>query len=818
MTQKYTVLLEKVLKSARVFAAGNGYDYAETAHVLAGMLSVNDSFAQNILDDRDVTLEMVLEEIEHNRLPDKVLEIGQVHLSPKVEHLLIEAETLAAQNHLSETGSEHLLYVLLTDDDNVAKKILELNKIKLSDILNDLLEFGNMTVKKPRRAIMPMSKRQAAQGVSETSVTPTLDSVARDVTADARNGLIDPMIGRDKEIERVVHILSRRTKNNPVLVGEPGVGKSAIIEGLAQRMIDGEVPLDMQGVRLMSLSIANVVAGTKFRGEFEDRMMAIVDEASKDDKTIVFIDELHTIVGAGGGADSVTDASNIMKPALARGDFQLIGATTFHEYQKYIEKDAALERRFAKVIVEEPTFDESIAILQGLKPKFETFHHVTFEPEAIRTAVQLSVRYMPSRRLPDKAIDLLDEAAATVKLSIKSNLSQQSQLDKEILAMDAQLQNAVTSHDLKEAKVFNQELQKLEIKRDKMTIKLSRARAAKVAESDVYAVVSNLTGVPVSQMTKNEMTRLVNLEKELHKRVVGQSEAVTAVASAIRRSRSGISDDKRPMGSFMFLGPTGVGKTELAKALAETVFGDENSMIRLDMSEYMEKFNSSRLVGAPPGYVGYDEGGQLTEQVRNKPYAVVLFDEAEKAHPDVFNLLLQILDDGFITDGKGRKVDFRNTIIIMTSNLGATALRDDKTVGFGAVDMSTNYAAMKSRILEELKKQYRPEFLNRIDEKIVFRSLTENELSDIVKIMAKPLIKRLAERHISLKISASAYQLIAKNGFDPEYGARPIRKALEKKLENPLSDKILSGEIIAGSTVNVGVSSEEIILKVKKSQ
>ncbi|MDN6030447.1 MAG: ATP-dependent Clp protease ATP-binding subunit, partial [Lactococcus plantarum] len=701
---------------------------------------------------------------------------------------------------------------ILVDDDNVAKKILELNKIKITEIIKDLVELGNMSVKKiSRKAVTPMGKRDAASGVSPTSITPTLDSVARDVTEDARQGRIDPMIGREKEIERVIHILSRRTKNNPVLVGEPGVGKSAIIEGLAQRMIDGNIPINMQGYRLMSLNIANVVAGTKFRGEFEDRMTAIVEEVSQDANTIVFVDELHTIVGAGGGTDSVTDASNIMKPALARGDFKLIGATTFNEYQKYIEKDAALERRFAKVIVDEPSSDETIEILKGLKGKFEAFHHVNFEAAAIKAAVELSVRYMPSRRLPDKAIDLLDEAAAAVKISAKSNLAQQSEIDKKIRSLEENLQDAVLSQSFDKAKTLNQELLAYEAKRETVT----RANyVASVKENDIFSVVSLLTGVPITQMTKNEMKRLVNLEKLLHQRVIGQSEAVDAVAKAIRRNRSGISDGKRPIGSFMFLGPTGVGKTELAKALAETVFGDENSMIRIDMSEYMEKFNTSRLIGAPPGYVGYEEGGQLTEQVRNKPYSVVLLDEAEKAHPDVFNLLLQILDDGFVTDGKGRKVDFRNTIIIMTSNLGATAIRDDKTVGFGVSSKSVEYLAMKSRILEELKKQYRPEFLNRIDESIVFHALTEKELSDIVKIMAQPLIKRLAQRNITLKISASAYQLIAKNGFDPEYGARPIRKAIEKQVEDQLADKLLTGEISSGSQVTIGARNKGMTFKV----
>lgn len=812
MTSNYTLILNEILKTARIYAAGNGADYAETQHILAGMLSISDSFSQNILTDHDVTLDMVLDEIEQPELPEKAKEITAIAFSPKVSRLLDESELLAQQNKLSETGSEHLLYCILVDDDNVAKKILELNKIKITEIIKDLVELGNMSVKKiSRKAVTPMGKRDAASGVSPNSITPTLDSVARDVTEDARQGRIDPMIGREKEIERVIHILSRRTKNNPVLVGEPGVGKSAIIEGLAQRMIDGNIPVNMQGYRLMSLNIANVVAGTKFRGEFEDRMTAIVEEVSQDANTIVFVDELHTIVGAGGGTDSVTDASNIMKPALARGEFKLIGATTFNEYQKYIEKDAALERRFAKVIVDEPSSDETIEILKGLKGKFEAFHHVNFDEAAIKAAVELSVRYMPSRRLPDKAIDLLDEAAAAVKISAKSNLAQQSEIDKKIRSLEESLQEAVLNQAFDEAKTLNQDLLAYEAKRENVT---SDTYVASVKENDIFSVVSLLTGVPITQMTKNEMKRLVNLEKLLHQRVIGQSEAVEAVAKAIRRNRSGISDGKRPIGSFMFLGPTGVGKTELAKALAETVFGDENSMIRIDMSEYMEKFNTSRLIGAPPGYVGYEEGGQLTEQVRNKPYSVVLLDEAEKAHPDVFNLLLQILDDGFVTDGKGRKVDFRNTIIIMTSNLGATAIRDDKTVGFGVSSKSVDYIAMKSRILEELKKQYRPEFLNRIDESIVFHSLTEKELSDIVKIMAQPLIKRLAQRTITLKISASAYQLIAKNGFDPEYGARPIRKAIEKQVEDQLADKLLTGEITAGSQVTVGARNNEITFKV----
>nr|WP_252899224.1 ATP-dependent Clp protease ATP-binding subunit [Lactococcus fujiensis] len=653
-----------------------------------------------------------------------------------------------------------------------------------------------------------MSKRDLSHSADGNSTTPTLDTVSTNLTQLALEGKLDPMIGREKEIERLIHILSRRTKNNPVLVGEPGVGKTAIIEGLAARVANGDVPLGLIDNRIMSLNMAAVVAGTKFRGEFEDRLTAIVDEVSQAHNVIVFIDELHTIVGAGGGMDSVTDASNILKPALARGSFQLIGATTYHEYQKYIEKDEALERRFARVNVDEPNEEDAIGILSGLKEKFEDYHDVVFSNDAIIQAVKLSIRYMPSRRLPDKAIDLLDEAAASVKISSKNNQSKLVELEKKYQVTEQLLAQSISELNVAKARGYETELKEMATQINKFS--LTSPKKQKVSSDAVVSVVSNLTGIPVKQMTKTESDRLIKLEAELHKRVIGQEEAISAVSRSIRRARSGIADEKRPMGSFMFLGPTGVGKTELAKALAESVFGSEENMIRIDMSEYMEKFSTSRLIGAPPGYVGYDEGGQLTERVRNHPYSVVLLDEVEKAHPDVFNIMLQILDDGFVTDTKGRKVDFRNTIIIMTSNLGATALRDDKTVGFGAKSAQSDYKAMKSRILEELKRHYRPEFLNRIDETIVFHSLSAQEIREVVKIMSKSLINRLFEQGIEVKLTPSAIQLISEIGFDPIYGARPLRKAIQREIEDGLAEELLMGRVAKGDAVTIGVSNKKI--------
>lgn len=802
-----TTVVTRVFEKATDLAFQYRFGVVESGHLLAAMASVPGSIAYTILTSKNLDIEDLLIDLEETSSHIDVKR-EEITLSPRVQEIIEIAKAIAQSNNDDAIGTEHLLYALLQAGDGSAVQLLKLQKIGYKNIRDELKKRTQLKLPKAKKAVTPMSKRDLVHNVAENSNTPTLDTVSTDLTQAARDGKLDPMIGREPEIERLIHILSRRTKNNPVLVGEPGVGKTAIIEGLASRIAQGNVPVGLIDVRLMSLNMAAVVAGTKFRGEFEDRLTAIVEEVSQAPDVIIFIDELHTIVGAGGGMDSVTDASNILKPALARGSFQLIGATTYHEYQKYIEKDEALERRFARVNVNEPTQDDAIAILQGLKEKFEAFHQVTFTDEAIEQAVKLSIRYMPSRRLPDKAIDLLDEAAAAVKISSKNNQSKRVTLENQYQALEEDLAENIAKLDLKKARAAEKELKETANKITKFS--LTTPKPQNVTATAIVNVVSNLTGVPVKQMTKTESDRLIKLEQELHKRVVGQEEAISAVSRSIRRARSGIGDAGRPMGSFMFLGPTGVGKTELAKALAESIFGSEDNMIRIDMSEYMEKFSTSRLIGAPPGYVGYDEGGQLTERVRNHPYSVVLLDEVEKAHSDVFNIMLQILDDGFVTDTKGRKVDFRNTIIIMTSNLGATALRDDKTVGFGAKSSSTDYQAMKTRILEELKRQYRPEFLNRIDETIVFHSLTASEIREVVKIMSQSLIKRLAEQKIQIKLTPAALQLISEIGFDPVYGARPLRKAMQREIEDRLAEELLRGNIKAGDSISVGVSDKKI--------
>ncbi|MGF7407227.1 ATP-dependent Clp protease ATP-binding subunit [Lactococcus lactis] len=804
---KYTPTLDRILEKAEEYAHQYQYGTIESAHLLAAMATTSGSIAYSLLAGMNVDSSDLLIDLEDLSSHVKVKR-STLRFSPRAEEVMTAASFLAIHNNSEAVGTEHLLYALLQVEDGFGLQLLKLQKINIVSLRKELEKRTGLKVPESKKAVTPMSKRKMAKGVAENSTTPTLDSVSSDLTKEARLGKLDPMIGREAEIDRLIHILSRRTKNNPVLVGEPGVGKSAIIEGLAQRIVNGQVPIGLMNSRIMALNMATVVAGTKFRGEFEDRLTAIVEEVSSDPDVIIFIDELHTIIGAGGGMDSVNDAANILKPALARGDFQMVGATTYHEYQKYIEKDEALERRLARINVDEPSPDEAIAILQGLREKFEDYHQVKFTDQAIKSAVMLSVRYMTSRKLPDKAIDLLDEAAAAVKISVKNQQAKRLDLEKELAEAQEELSEAVIKLDIKASRTKEKAVEKIADKIYKFSVKEDKRQ--EVTDQAVVAVASTLTGVPITQMTKSESDRLINLEKELHKRVVGQEEAISAVSRAIRRARSGVADSRRPMGSFMFLGPTGVGKTELAKALADSVFGNEDNMIRVDMSEFMEKHSTSRLIGAPPGYVGYDEGGQLTERVRNKPYSVVLLDEVEKAHPDVFNIMLQILDDGFVTDTKGRKVDFRNTIIIMTSNLGATALRDDKTVGFGAKNITADYSAMKSRILEELKRHYRPEFLNRIDENIVFHSLESQEIEQIVKIMSKSLIKRLAEQDIHVKLTPSAVKLIAEVGFDPEYGARPLRKALQKEVEDLLSEQLLSGEIKAGNHVSIGASNKKI--------
>ena len=662
-----------------------------------------------------------------------------------------------------------------------------------------------------RRNVNVQDKRQTPQG------TPTLDSLARDLTKLAKENKLDPVVGRSREVKRLIQILSRRTKNNPVLVGEPGVGKTAIAEGLAQKIILGEVPEDMQEKRLMMLDMGSLVAGTKYRGEFEDRMKKVIDEIYNDGQVILFIDELHTLIGAG-GAEGAIDASNILKPALARGELQTIGATTLDEYQKYIEKDSALERRFARIQVDEPTPEEAEVILQGLRTRYEEHHGVEITDEAVRAAVNLSVRYITSRQLPDKAIDLIDESAAKVRLDQTDHLTKSTVIKLEIDELVQEKEAAIQKQDFENAaqlrrqeKVLRKKLQKVSA----IEAKQEQGYSDRVTEEDVATVVWEWSGVPLKQLEKKESELLLELEGLLHERVVGQDEAVKAVSRAIRRARSGLKDPDRPIGSFMFLGPTGVGKTELAKALSEVMFGSEDALIRVDMSEFMEKYSTSRLIGSPPGYVGYDEGGQLTEKIRQKPYSVILLDEVEKAHPDVFNLLLQVLDDGHLTDSKGRKVDFRNTIMIMTSNIGATQIREEKNVGFNVQDVTKDHKAMQKRILEELKKAFRPEFLNRIDETVVFHSLSKDEIHTIVQIMSKAIIKRLKEQDIQVKITPSAIDVIGKAGFDPEYGARPIRRALQKEIEDRLSEALLGGEIRLGDHVTVGASKGKITLNVR---
>ncbi|MGM0228628.1 ATP-dependent Clp protease, ATP-binding subunit ClpC [Enterococcus sp. AZ091] len=817
MDELFTQRAKAVLTIAQEEAKYFKHQSVGSEHILLALVIEQNGIAGKTLREMNITENDIREEIEHLTGYGTVRQYPEnayLAYSPRAKQTFAYAGDEAKRLGALQIGTEHLLLGLLRDEDILASRImlnLGLSLAKMRQLLkkkmgiNDTKNAGGAGRRRPQGK---------AQG------TPTLDSLARDLTKLARDKRLDPVVGRAKEVKRLIQILSRRTKNNPVLVGEPGVGKTAIAEGLAQKIIHGEVPEDMQNKRLMMLDMGALVAGTKYRGEFEDRMKKIIDEIYQDGQIILFIDELHTLIGAG-GAEGAIDASNILKPALARGELQTIGATTLDEYQKYIEKDSALERRFARVQVDEPTPEEAEEILRGLRPRYEEHHGVEISDDALHAAVQLSVRYINSRQLPDKAIDLMDESAAKVRLDKTDESSELADLQNEIANLIEEKEAAIRQQDFEAAA-------RLRIKEKKLTQQLTEVAFMEVKEAsgyadsvtgeDVAAVVSQWTGVPLQQMEKKESERLLDLEKILHQRVVGQEEAVKAVARSIRRARSGLKDPNRPIGSFMFLGPTGVGKTELAKALAEAMFGSEDSLVRVDMSEFMEKYSTSRLIGSPPGYVGYDEGGQLTEKIRSKPYSVILLDEVEKAHPDVFNILLQVLDDGHLTDAKGRKVDFRNTILIMTSNIGAQQIREEKNVGFNVVDLSKDHQAMQKRILEELKKTFRPEFLNRVDETVVFRSLGEDEIHEIVKIMSKAIIKRLSDQDIQLKITSAAIDVIGKAGFDPEYGARPIRRALQKEVEDRLSEALLSGQIHLGDRVTIGASKGSITLNVKEGQ
>ena len=818
MEERYTPSAKQVLVLAQQQANYFKHQAIGTEHLLLALTMEKNGVAAKVLQSFVVTEVDVREEIEHIVGYGNLQRRGAdtyLPYSPRTRYVLERAREHAKLFNVEKVGTEHILLALLEDDKTISSRILAALNIDLRKVKNITYRTMGVDATTANRA----RKKLALSEKKQDNGTPTLDELARDLTEMVRKDQIDPVVGRDNEIKRVVQILSRRTKNNPVLLGEPGVGKTAVAEGFSQKIVNSEVPDNLKNKRVMMLDMGSLVAGTKYRGEFEDRLKKIIEEIREDGNVILFIDEMHTLIGAG-GAEGAIDASNILKPALARGEVQVIGATTLNEYQKYVEADAALERRFASVTINEPTPEVALTILKGLRPKYEKHHQLQITDEALESAVKLSKRYIASRFLPDKAIDLMDEAAARVRINNAQKVDKVSAIKKKLSELSQEKTEALLKEDFeKAAEIRNEELkiqEKLEkqIQRDKDEEDSNNYRV-KVTAEDIAEVVSEWTGVPVTQINRSEGDRLIRLEKILHNRVIGQDEAVKAVSKAIRRARSGLKDPTRPIGSFMFLGPTGVGKTELAKALAEAMFGSEDSMIRIDMSEYMEKYTTSRLIGSPPGYVGYDEGGQLTEKVRNNPYSVVLLDEVEKAHNDVFNILLQVLDDGFLTDSKGRKVDFRNTIIIMTSNLGATALRDEKSVGFGAKDVSDDYEAMAAKVRETLKKTFRPEFLNRLDETVVFHSLNKEEIHQIVKLMAKNIIDRIKEQNINLKITPAAIDIVAEAGFDAEYGARPIRRVLQDKIEDLLSEELLAGNIETGATVTIGAKKGEITIKVK---
>lgn len=807
---KYSKALTESIESAQLLASHFETDYLESWHLLIAMANNPYSVAGSVLNDYPLEIDDFEKAAFH--ITGKIYQQeGSFTIWPfshRMKVLFLTAERIAEAVHAKNLGTEHVLLAMLFDRGSLAARLLEFTGFSYEDKegvlrMTDLrknLEHKASWGKEDIKAIRHLNKNTAAAKQTMAnmmgmppSTSGGLEDYTRDLTEMARAGLLEPVVGRDKEISRMLQILSRKTKNNPVLVGDAGVGKTALALGLAQRVAAGQVPNELAKMRVLELDLMNVVAGTRFRGDFEERMNNIINDIEADGHVILFIDELHTIMGSGSGIDSTLDAANILKPALARGTLRTVGATTQEEYQKYIEKDAALSRRFAKITIEEPTVADSIAILQGLKKSYEEHHKVVITDSAIETAVKYAHRYLTSKHLPDSAIDLLDEAAATVQ-----NKGPQNHVKTELSAAD----EALMAGDWKKVGTL------LEKESQPIVYKL------KVKDEDILVTLSGLSGIPVQKLTQTDAKKYLHLEKELHKRVIGQNEAISAISRAIRRNQSGIRTSKRPIGSFMFLGPTGVGKTELAKALAEVLFDDETALIRFDMSEYMEKFAASRLNGAPPGYVGYEEGGELTEKVRNRPYSVLLFDEVEKAHPDIFNVLLQVLDDGVLTDSKGRKVDFSNTIIIMTSNLGATSLRDDKTVGFGARDARFDHESMEKRMMEELKKSYRPEFINRIDEKVVFHSLTSEDMQEVVKIMVKPLIVSLAEKGIELKFQPSALKLLAQEGYDPEMGARPLRRTLQTQVEDHLSELLLAGELQMGQSLKVGVKAGQLKFEV----
>lgn len=810
----YTDKAKKALNYANRLSRSSGCNYVGTEHILAGLLKEGTGVAAEVLTANNVELEALLKLIDELvAAGEEVTVADRDGYSPRTQMVLDRAREMADRFDSERIGTEHLLLAIIKEGDCAASRLLNTMGANPQKLFVDILAAMGEDPAQYREEIQRGRNEEA-------TLTPTLDQYSRDLTAMARAGRLDPVIGRGKETERVIQILCRRGKNNPCLIGEPGVGKTAIVEGIAQSLVNGNVPDIVADKRLVSLDMSGLVAKSKYRGEFEDRIKKVINEVETAGNVLLFIDELHTIIGAG-GAEGALDASNILKPALARGDVQVIGATTIEEYRKYIEKDAALERRFQPVQVEEPTEEESIEILKGLRKLYEKHHHVQITDEGVEASVRLSARYVNDRFLPDKAIDLMDEAAAKARLGMMHGSDDMMQLNREIYQTELDMEHALQEGDIEKARTWKETRENLQASREKLEKKnrrVSKNKVPVVGENEIADVVAGWTKIPVSRLTESEASRLQKLEETLHKRVIGQEEAVSAVSKAVRRGRVGLKDPKRPIGSFLFLGPTGVGKTEVSKALAEAVFGNEESMIRVDMSEYMEKHSVSKMIGSPPGYVGHEDGGQLSEKVRRNPFSVILFDEIEKAHPDVFNILLQVLDDGHITDSQGRKVDFKNTIIIMTSNAGAQSIIEPKKLGFGAKeDEKQDHERMKASVMEEVKRIFKPEFLNRIDETIVFRALNKDDMKKIIGIMVRDLQKRCKEQlQIDLVVREAAKEFIVEKAYDRKYGARPLRRKLQDEVEDRLADALIRGEIHAKDRVIVTTKNKEIIVSKDK--
>ena len=817
MTYKFTNSAQKVIQIASEIATELGHSYIGTEHILYGLAREDSGVASKVLEKQEITCENILEEIESLVGRDEPAMDPTVGFTPRTKRVIENAFREARKLGVEYIGTEHLLIGIMREADSIAVRImldLGVNPQKLYNelvkVINDEEEFGTNT------------RSSSEKNKGSYNSTPTLNQFGTDLTKQAEAGKLDPIIGRKTEIERVIQILSRRTKNNPCLIGEPGVGKTAVVEGLAEKIVSGDVPEVLKNKRVVTVDISSMVAGAKYRGDFEERIKKSLNEVKKAGDVILFIDEIHTIVGAG-SAEGAIDAANILKPMLARGEIQLIGATTLNEYRKYIEKDAALERRFSTVMVQEPKVEDTIQILTGIRDKYEAHHNVKIPDETIKAAVELSVRYINDRFLPDKAIDLIDEAASKVRLKTYSEPDGIKELQDKIRDIDQEKEDAIKVQKFEKAAKLRDEVKALKEKLEKENEKWNQKKSKSIitlTEEDIAEVIASWTGIPVAKITQDENKKLRDLEKNLHKRVIGQNEAVEAVSKAIRRGRVGLKDPKRPIGSFLFLGPTGVGKTELAKAISESLFGDENAMIRVDMSEYMESHSVSKLIGSPPGYVGFDDGGQLTEKIRRKPYAVILFDEIEKAHPDVMNMLLQILEDGRLTDNQGRTVNFKNTVIIMTSNVGARLITDKNTLGFSSQEADkkeeADYEKIKKDVMAELKKQFRPEFLNRIDEIIVFHKLIDSEIEQIIDIMLKEVAIRLKAQNISISFDKSVKELIAKKGVDKNFGARPLRRSIQNLVEDKIAEEILDGNLKAGDEAKVTAKEDEILIKTKK--